>query len=216
MLFTQTQRKKRTSYFERKIGIFMNTQTKHILPKKQARGPQGSSVVVTVVHERCMHSKEGTSTEILPFLGCFIQVPDGEFRLPSFERWRARGLSARNLKSCCGLFSASFKWKTWGALIHQLLLRNYVLRTMILQADAINQQLQRFTVPLISTIVAISQLYLSIFIEKKNRLHKLIHYSFSHLLYSLMKLVFSSSREDAHYLSHILAFEPLKSMVQCQ
>lgn len=43
---------------------------------------------------------------------------------------------------------------------------------------------------------------------KKNRLHKLNHYSFIHLLYSLMKLVFSFSREDAHYLSHILAFEP--------
>lgn len=54
---------------------------------------------------------------------------------------------------------------------------------------------------------------LFIYFHKKNRLHKLIHYSFIHLLYSLMKLVFSFSREDAHYLSHILAFEPLKSMV---
>ena len=32
--------------------------------------------------------------------------------------------------SCNRPFSASFKWKMWGAIIHQLSLKNYFLKTM--------------------------------------------------------------------------------------
>ena len=97
MLFTQTQRKKRTSYFERKIDIFMNTQTKHILPKNRQEAPKGHRLLSLLFTKGVCIVKKGPVRKSYLFLAALFKYQDREFRLPLFERWRARGLSARNL-----------------------------------------------------------------------------------------------------------------------
>ena len=149
-----------------------------------------------------MHSKVGASTEILPFLGCFIQVLRWRISFACVCETIACGLSASKLNEIAWqpewAVQCIIQMENVGCNNSSVIAKIFFVRTMKRQTDAlINQQLKRsivctanfsnttdrYVVLVLNCYFPQSHFHSSFYqFSSRNRLHKSIHYSFRHFI----------------------------------